>query len=40
MTEQIHEALSRKYEAGFVSDIESETFATGLDESVIRRISA
>ncbi|MCH8537296.1 MAG: Fe-S cluster assembly protein SufB [Alkalimonas sp.] len=40
MTEQIHEALSRKYEAGFVSDIESETFMAGLDESVIRRISA
>ncbi|MEE2024886.1 MULTISPECIES: Fe-S cluster assembly protein SufB [Alkalimonas] len=40
MTEQIHEALSRKYEAGFVSDIESETFAAGLDEDVIRRISA
>lgn len=40
MTEQIHEALSRKYEAGFVSDIESETFIAGLDESVIQRISA
>ena len=40
MTEQIHEALSRKYEAGFVSDIESETFVAGLDESVIKRISA
>ncbi|MCC5827173.1 Fe-S cluster assembly protein SufB [Alkalimonas sp.] len=40
MTEQIQEALSRKYEAGFVSDIESETFAAGLDEDVIRRISA
>ena len=40
MTEQINQALSREYEAGFVSDIESETFAPGLDESVIRRISA
>ncbi|MCC5852298.1 MAG: Fe-S cluster assembly protein SufB [Alkalimonas sp.] len=40
MTEQIDQALSRKYEAGFVSDIESETFAAGLDEDVIRRISA
>lgn len=39
MTEQINQALKREYEAGFVSDIESETFAPGLDESVIRRIS-
>ncbi len=40
MTEQINQALKREYEAGFVSDIESETFEPGLDESVIRRISA
>ena len=40
MTEQIDQALEREYEAGFVSDIESETFAPGLDEDVIRRISA
>jgi Fe-S cluster assembly protein SufB len=40
MTEQINKALEREYEAGFVSDIESETFEPGLDESVIRRISA
>ncbi|MGK0440478.1 MAG: Fe-S cluster assembly protein SufB [Pseudohongiellaceae bacterium] len=40
MTEQINEALEREYEAGFVSDIESETFEPGLDEDVIRRISA
>ncbi|MBN7818791.1 Fe-S cluster assembly protein SufB [Bowmanella yangjiangensis] len=40
MSEQIEQALSRKYEAGFVSDIESETFAAGLDEEVIRKISA
>ena len=26
MTEQINQAVSREYEAGFVSDIESETF--------------
>lgn len=39
MTEQINQALKREYEAGFVSDIESETFAPGLDESVVRRIS-
>ena len=40
MTEQIDKALAREYEAGFVSDVESETFEPGLDESVIRRISA
>lgn len=39
MTEQIDKALAREYEAGFVSDVESETFEPGLDESVIRRIS-
>ncbi|GAB1256647.1 Fe-S cluster assembly protein SufB [Aurantivibrio plasticivorans] len=40
MTEQINEALKKEYEAGFVSDIESETFEPGLDEDVVRRISA
>ncbi|GEA05684.1 Fe-S cluster assembly protein SufB [Alteromonas sp. KUL42] len=40
MSEQIEQALDRKYEAGFYSEIESETFESGLDESVIRRISA
>lgn len=40
MSEQIEDALSREYEAGFVSDVESETFDPGLDEDVIRRISA
>ncbi|RUO25454.1 Fe-S cluster assembly protein SufB [Aliidiomarina minuta] len=40
MSEQIDQALSRKYDAGFVSEIESETFPIGLDEDVIRRISA
>ena len=39
MTEQIDKALEREYEAGFVSDIESETFPPGLDEDVIRKIS-
>src|SRR5690554_307763 len=39
MSEQLEQAISRKYEAGFVSDIESDTFAAGLDEDVIRRIS-
>ncbi|RUO36865.1 Fe-S cluster assembly protein SufB [Aliidiomarina shirensis] len=40
MSEQIDQALARKYDAGFVSAIESDTFPIGLDESVIRRISA
>lgn len=39
MSEQIEQAISRKYDAGFYSEIESETFENGLDESVIRRIS-
>ncbi len=40
MTEQIDKALEREYEAGFVSDIESETFEPGLNEDIIRRISS
>lgn len=40
MSEQINQALKREYEAGFVSNIESETFEPGLDEDVVRRISA
>ncbi|GAA6170171.1 Fe-S cluster assembly protein SufB [Sessilibacter corallicola] len=40
MTEEIDKALARQYEAGFVSDVESETFPPGLDEDVIARISA
>ncbi len=40
MSEQLDQALSRKYDAGFVSDVESETFPIGLDEGVISRISA
>ncbi|MFT5693086.1 MAG: Fe-S cluster assembly protein SufB [Oceanicoccus sp.] len=40
MSQQIEQALNREYEAGFVSDIESDTFEPGLDDSVIERISA
>lgn len=40
MSEQIEDALKKEYEAGFISAIESETFEPGLDEDVIRRISA
>lgn len=37
---EIHQQLGRRYEAGFVTDIESETFAKGLSEDVIRALSA
>ena len=37
---QIDTLLERDYQHGFVTDIASETFAPGLDESVIRRLSA
>ncbi len=40
MSEQIEQALSKQYEAGFVSEIESETFEAGLNEDIIRRISS
>ncbi|WP_113906032.1 Fe-S cluster assembly protein SufB [Aliidiomarina celeris] len=40
MSDQLDQAIARKYDAGFVSDIESDTFPIGLDESVIERISA
>ena len=40
MTAQIDHALSREYEAGFVSDIESTTFEAGLTEETVRKISA
>ncbi|MEQ3696703.1 MAG: Fe-S cluster assembly protein SufB [Pseudomonadales bacterium] len=40
MTEQIDQAIQREYEAGFVTDVETETFEPGLNEDVIRRISA
>ncbi|HBD19087.1 MAG TPA: Fe-S cluster assembly protein SufB, partial [Arenimonas sp.] len=38
--EQIHQQLSRRYDAGFITDIESDTFPPGLDEDVIRALSA
>ena len=37
--QSIHDVLEREYQHGFVTDIESETFAPGLDEDVIRRLS-
>ena len=38
--EQIDKAIDREYAAGFTTDIESETLAPGLNEDVIRYISA
>lgn len=40
MTEQIDQAIQREYEAGFVTDVATETFEPGLNEDVICRISA
>ncbi|HEY4560354.1 MAG TPA: Fe-S cluster assembly protein SufB, partial [Lysobacter sp.] len=37
---EIHQQLGRRYEAGFVTDIESETFPAGLSEDIIGAISA
>jgi Fe-S cluster assembly protein SufB len=34
------DVMNREYAAGFVTDIESDTFAPGLDEDVVRRLSA
>ncbi len=36
----IDEAVSREYKYGFTTDIEQDTLPPGLDESVIRKISA
>lgn len=40
MSEQIDNAIAREYEAGFVTDIEADTFEPGLNDDIIRRISA
>src|SRR5690606_27576859 len=37
---EIHQQLSRRYEAGFVTDIESDSLPPGLDEDTIRALSA
>ena len=39
-TEQIEELAGKEYQYGFVSDIESDTIPVGLNEDVIRMISA
>jgi Fe-S cluster assembly protein SufB len=38
-TELLEQHVDQKYEAGFVTEVESETFPPGLDEDVIRRLS-
>ena len=40
MENNINQILSKEYEAGFVTDIEMEVFPKGLNEDVIRRLSA
>ena len=37
---QIHEQLCRKYEAGFITDIETDSLPPGLNEDIIRALSA
>ncbi|MEO5963519.1 MAG: Fe-S cluster assembly protein SufB, partial [Thermomonas sp.] len=37
---QIHEQLGRKYDAGFITNIESESLPPGLSEDIIRALSA
>ncbi|MDX8376444.1 MAG: Fe-S cluster assembly protein SufB [Mariprofundales bacterium] len=38
--QEVHDAVQRSYAHGFVTDIKSETLPAGLDESVVRWISA
>ncbi|MEX2365053.1 MAG: Fe-S cluster assembly protein SufB, partial [Pseudohongiellaceae bacterium] len=40
MSEQINNLIKKEYSAGFVTDIESDTLPPGLDEDVVRFISA
>ena len=37
---EIHAQLGRKYEAGFITDIESDSLPPGLNEDIIRALSA
>ncbi|HET7663378.1 MAG TPA: Fe-S cluster assembly protein SufB [Rhodanobacteraceae bacterium] len=37
---EVIEALSRRYDAGFITDIESDSLPPGLDEDIIRALSA
>src|SRR5690606_34583349 len=36
----IHEQLGRRYDAGFVTDIQSDSLPPGLDEDTVRALSA
>ena len=40
MSEQVEQLIKKEYAAGFITDIESETLPPGLNEDVIRFISA
>ena len=40
MSSSIESLISREYEAGFVTDIESDTLPPGLNEGTVRAISA
>ena len=40
MSSEIQSLIDRPYKYGFVADIESDTFEAGLNEDIIRRISA
>ena len=37
---EVVEALNRRYEAGFVTDIESDSLPPGLSEDIVRQLSA
>ena len=37
---EIHAQLGRKYDAGFITDIESDSLPPGLNEDIIRKLSA
>jgi Fe-S cluster assembly protein SufB len=37
---EVEAALNRRYEAGFVTDIESDTLPPGLSEAIVRQLSA
>ena len=39
-SKEVAELVDRKYQHGFVTDIEADTLPPGLSEDVIRRISA
>ena len=36
---KIEDKLAKEYSAGFVTDVESETFEPGLNEEIVTRLS-